>query len=189
MDRQIELNIIKRIQSGQKEGFDKLYSEYYHYVNYICRSIVGSEAISRELTNDAFIKAMVKIKTFNVDHPNSSFKAFIRVIAYNLSINFWKRQNMEKEILRKISEETKEQDTSAEKPIQLLEKNENEKRVRNAFDRLPESSRLLMEEYYMKGCKYSEICEAYQITKGHLDWEIRKGLEWLRKELLDLKTT
>jgi len=32
MERRIELDIIKRVQKGQTEGFALLYSEYYHYV-------------------------------------------------------------------------------------------------------------------------------------------------------------
>ncbi|MBN2375290.1 MAG: hypothetical protein JXD22_02725 [Sedimentisphaerales bacterium] len=56
----------------------------YNYVNFICRRIVKDEAISEDLTQDSFVKAIENINTFNANDPNSSFKSFIRVIAYRI---------------------------------------------------------------------------------------------------------
>jgi len=187
MDRQIELNIIKGVQNGQTEGFSKLYSEYYRYVKFICRSIVNDESISEDLTHDAFIKAIEKIHSFDVNNPNSSFKAFIRVIAYNLSCNFWKRRNMEKNIKKKIAEKVREEDASAEKPPEVLEKNEKKSKLLYALSKLPKSTRPYIIDFHFNGRSYSEICDMYQISKGTLGWKIKRGMEQLRKELRDME--
>lgn len=187
MDNQFELKIIECVQNGQMEAFAVLYEKYCRYVKYICFSIVNDQALSEDLVQDAFIRALENIHSFDVNRPNSSFKSFIRAIAYNLSCNFWKRRNIEKNIQRQISENVREEDTFAEKAPEVLVKNERKSSLFHALNKLPESTRSYIIDFYINGLSYAEICDVYQITKGKLAWKIKRGMEQLRKEIRDIE--
>jgi len=152
-------------------------------LKFICHSFVHDSHIAEDLAQDSFINAIKQIMTFRTELPNSSFKAFIRVIAYNVSLNYLKRQKIKREQSNKVAHGLTDEDTSAEKPPVLAIQNEAKQKLRDALNKLSEPAKTYVWDYYINGLSYSHMCDSYGITKGQLGYELKKGVEMLRWRL------
>lgn len=84
--------LVKQLQAGNEEAFDKLYDEFKNLVFYIVMNILRDRHLSEELTQDVFLRMYQNIDKYTLD---TNFKAWLVKMAKNLAINELKKQKHE----------------------------------------------------------------------------------------------
>jgi len=84
-----EYELIEQCQNGKLDFFSELYTNYVDKIYKFVYIKTSNQELAEDLTSQTFLKALDKIDTFK-NTPESSFKAWIYRIAYNLIIDTYK---------------------------------------------------------------------------------------------------
>lgn len=84
-------DLIKRINSGEKELYEHLVNRYNSYVYSICLNILKNVEDARDTSQETFYKAYKALKKF--DGSKSKFSTWLYKIAYNKCIDFIRKKN------------------------------------------------------------------------------------------------
>ena len=152
MDREQELLLIQDIQSGQTDGFSKLYDQYFQPLyNHIYYKTTNQE-LTEDVVSDSFFKAFDKISLFRID-AESSFRSRLYTIANNLLLDSYKKKDADR-----LDESSDYEDTS-----QNLTKDENNRytseQIMTQLDVLGEKKKSLIIMRVREGLSYEEIAD------------------------------
>ena len=90
-----DFDIIQRIvKDNEKHLFSVIYDRYAKLIYNRCYGFASSNAEAKDLTQDVFIKAYLKLSSFT---ENISFKSWLYTLAYRFCVNYVNR-NKEKKI-------------------------------------------------------------------------------------------
>lgn len=84
-----EKELVKMTLNGDSESFNILVEKYEFYVYKIINNYINDKEATKDLTQDTFIKAYMKL--FTLKHPYN-FKSWISEIARNITKNYIKRK-------------------------------------------------------------------------------------------------
>jgi len=169
--------LVKAAQRGDKEAFQELVTAYQGVVlGFLYR--LGNETDSvQDLGQETFIKAWLALETYNHQHK---FKSWLLKIAYNTTVDFWRRQrpstNLQKESLQDSKIDLEEQ----------VSRNQQVDMVQQAVQSLPEQSRatLILREYHQYS--YQEIAQTLDIPVGTVMSRLNYARSILKKRLQPL---
>lgn len=181
MDREQELHLIQTIQSGQTDGFSKLYDHYFQPLyNHIYYKTINQE-LTEDVISDTFFKAFDKISSFRID-AESSFRSRLYTIANNILLDSYKKKDSDR-----LDESIDYEDTS-----QNLTKEENTRyiseQIMRQLDTLWEKKRELIIMRIRDGLSYEEIAEITGRTPVALRKEFSHTMGQLREVCGDLFT-
>lgn len=174
MDREQELHLIQTIQSGQTDGFSKLYDHYFQPLyNHIYYKTINQE-LTEDVISDTFFKAFDKISSFRID-AESSFRSRLYTIANNILLDSYKKKDSDR-----LDESIDYEDTS-----QNLTKEENTRyiseQIMRQLDTLWEKKRELIIMRIRDGLSYEEIADitgrtpvALRKEFSHTMWQLRE---------------
>ncbi len=86
-----EKELIRRINSGEKELFKHIINEYNNFVYSICVNILRNPEDARDVSQDTFYKAYKALKRY--DGTKSKLSTWLYKIAYNKCIDFIRKKN------------------------------------------------------------------------------------------------
>lgn len=158
-----DLEIIKRVLSGEKESFSEIFLKHYDFIFKSVMKYISIEDKAKDITQDVFIKAYEKLETFKND---SKLSSWLYSIAYNLSINYITREKDKFEELNDnyFFESNETQDDIYDK--------EMIKELSDALEELPAHYRIIIKLYYFDEKSYEEISKILNIpintVKTHL---------------------
>lgn len=84
-------DLIKRINSGEKELYEHLVNRYNSYVYSICLNILKNVEDARDTSQETFYKAYKALKRY--DGTKSQFSTWLYKIAYNKCIDYIRKKN------------------------------------------------------------------------------------------------
>lgn len=84
-----EESIISEVLSGKKEQFAMLIKEYQNGAYHLAYKLTGNKEEARDITQEAFIKAYLYLKSYN---PSFKFQSWLYKIVVNIARNFNIRQ-------------------------------------------------------------------------------------------------
>ena len=179
MEKQIESAYIQRILDGETKLFSIFVDNHSPSVYSLIAQIITSKEDAEELTQDVFVKAFEKLKTFKGD---CSFSTWIYRIAYNTAISHVRKKRivfpfMDESLLENIEDET----------VDAFFEDENETRIRqlgNAIDRLNIEERTLITLFYSNDKSISEIALILDLSIEN----VKVRLFRVRKKLFKLMT-
>ena len=153
------------------------YKDVYRTVYYITRD----KELSKDLTNEAYLKAYCKLET--LDDINN-FKQWICVIAANLAKNHIRKQS---KILSYYPMETLESThTTEDIVIESIGKEDIKERVRTALKQLsPNAKEIIILRYY-HNLTYEELEKTLLLKKGTVKSRLKRAKDNLYN-LLNLK--
>ena len=172
-----EEELIKASQRGDKEAFQVLVTEYQAAVlSFLYR--LGNDADTvQDLAQETFLKAWLGIEKYG---HQQKFKSWLLKIAYNTTVDFWRRQrpstNLQKESLQDSKIDLEEQ----------VSRNQQVDMVQQAVQSLPEQSRatLILREYHQYS--YQEIAQTLDIPVGTVMSRLNYARSILKKRLQPL---
>jgi len=184
-ENQTDLELVKRVQAGDKSAFDVLVLKYQQKVINLVMRYVHDPHIAMDISQESFIKAYRGLKNFRGD---SAFYTWL----YRISINTAKNHLVSK------SRRMPDDDIDAQEAEQyegggkLREKStpENElmtqeihSTIKNAIDALPDDLRIAITLRELEGLSYEEISEAMECPIGTVRSRIFRARDSIEKEL------
>ncbi|NLW02389.1 MAG: sigma-70 family RNA polymerase sigma factor [Clostridiaceae bacterium] len=145
---------IRRCLAGEKEAFEPLVSKYKNLVYGIALNILHNRDEAADATQEVFLKAWANLGRYN---PEYSFKAWIARIAVNHSINVSQKNRRsaaawDEDAVFRIP-------ANSGLPEEELLYREEQDRVKQAVESLPEMYRLMVILFHQQSLSYDEICQ------------------------------
>jgi RNA polymerase sigma-70 factor (ECF subfamily) len=185
---QSDLDLVKRVQKGDKKAFDPLVIKYQQRIaNLVSRFIRDPDEVL-DVTQEAFIKAYRALPNFRGD---SQFYTWLYRVAINTAKNHLAalsrrppRGDIEAEIAEQMDmgARLKEQET----PERLAEEADLKAVILEAVDQLPEELKTALTLREIDGLSYDEIAEAMDCPIGTVRSRIFRAREAVDKAIKPL---
>jgi RNA polymerase sigma-70 factor, ECF subfamily len=168
--------------AGRPAAFGELVRKYQDRLYNAIVHVVGNAEDARDIVQDAFLQAFVKLEGF---HRTSAFYTWLYRIAFNVAASQRRRKRVGPSV-DQAREVSGEEPIDGEKsPSQQLEEEERRRQVQTAIGQLSEEHRAVLVLREMEGCCYETIAEVLDLPVG----TVRSRLHRARLQLRDhLKT-
>ncbi len=149
-------SLLQLCKAGDETAQRQLYRLYFPYAKSICLRYSSSEMEAEEILDDGFMKIFRKLEQFDT---GQSFKAWLRTIMINTSIDFYRRN-------RKYAE-TLHLENALEVPFddRILD-NISAQEILELVRQLSPAYRTVFMMYVMDGYNHREIGEILGINEG-----------------------
>jgi len=173
---QDEVSLLRASLEGETEAWGEIISRYKDAVFGLCIGFLRNRADAEDITHDAFIRAYVNLRRYNVD---KRFSTWIFTIAANLCRNRlrYRKNHPVGEMPIHLSGGTD--------PARALEQEERCDRVRAALGRLPYAYRAPLVLRFYNDLAYREISEILAIPEGTVKTRIHRGKAMLKEIMED----
>ncbi len=184
-EKSIDLELVRKVQSGDKAAFDLLVIKYQHKIaNLISRYIKDTYEV-QDVTQEAFIKAYRGLKNFRGD---SAFYTWLYRIATNTAKNFLVSRGRHTPTHAVDAEEAEQFDTgSALRECATPERNllavEIGNVVTQCIEELPDDLRLAITLRELEGLSYEEIAEVMDCPIGTVRSRIFRARDAVNNKL------
>ncbi|UJP05024.1 MAG: RNA polymerase sigma factor RpoE [Nitrosomonas sp.] len=191
-DREIDQQLVERVQSGDKHAFDLLVIKYQRKLARLLSQFIRDPAEVEDVTQEAFIKAYRALPSFRGD---SAFYTWLYRIGINTAKNFLVSQGRKLPTLQPFDNEDgddfeenallKEVDT----PESELMSQQIAQTVNQTLDSLPEELRTAIVLREIDGLSYEEIANIMNCPIGTVRSRIFRAREAISEQLRPLLGT
>ncbi len=183
-----DLELVQRVQSGDKKSFDILVLKYQHKVIGLITRYVHDPDTAMDVAQEAFIKAYRGLKNFRGE---SAFYTWLYRIAINSAKNYLVSQNrrlpdsdIDAEEAEQIGGESALKEYAS--PEHEMLKDEIQAAVTQAIDALPEDLRTAIILRELEGMSYEEIAVTMECPIGTVRSRILRARQSIDKVLRPL---
>lgn len=162
LDQQSDEVIVRRVQQGQVEAFDVLVDRYEKKLSRYVGRIVRTPEDVFDIVQQAFLKAYINMKSFDVSRK---FSSWMYRIAHNEMVNVLKKNQrrfsfplIDFDIVVPYFREP-----ASDNPQNQAERNEMRTTLEKSITQLPEKYREPIVLYYMEDFSYQEIADIMRI--------------------------
>jgi len=185
-ERDIDQQLVERVQRGDKAAFNLLVVKYQRKIFRLLSRLIRDQAEIEDVAQEAFIKAYRALPNFRGD---SAFYTWLYRIAINTAKNYLVSQG------RRAPTSTPSDIEDAETfddgdhlrdlntPDSMLVTKQVGEAVNRAIDRLPEDLRTAIVLRELEGLSYEEIAESMQCPIGTVRSRIFRAREAIALEL------
>ncbi len=181
MDSVIEKELINRIRNGEPEAFSKLLQQHQLKVHSLIIQIVSSQEDAEELTQDVFVKAYQKIRSFRGE---SAISTWLYRIAYNTAISAVRKKkpvsfNLDEKTINRIPDQVVDEILNQENDEKLLDS------IKQAVQKLLPEEKALLFLYYTQGKPVKEVATIMKLSEGNVKvklFRIRKKIVFTIKQ-------
>jgi RNA polymerase sigma-70 factor (ECF subfamily) len=191
-ERDIDQQLVERVQRGDKAAFDLLVAKYQRKIFRLLSRLIRDSAEIEDVAQEAFIKAYRALPNFRGD---SAFYTWLYRIAINTAKNYLVSQGRR----APTSTETDIEDAETfddgdhlrdlNTPDSMLLTKEVAEAVNRAIDQLPEDLRTAIVLRELEGLSYEEIAESMQCPIGTVRSRIFRAREAIAQELRPILDT
>ncbi len=182
---QTDLELVRRVQAGEKQAFDVLVLKYQQKVVNLVMRYVRDQHIAMDISQEAFIKAYKGLKNFRGD---SAFYTWLYRIAINTAKNHL--VTMSRRLpTNDIDPQEAEQFESAERlhstanPESEMQKDEIHKAIIDSIESLPDDLRTAITLREIEGFSYEEISATMDCPIGTVRSRIFRARESIESKI------
>ena len=183
--KQTDLELVRRVQAGDKSAFDVLVLKYQQKVINLVTRYVHDPHIAMDVSQESFIKAYRGLKNFRGD---SAFYTWLYRIAINTAKNHLvsKSRRMPDDDID--AQEAEQYDGGGKlrdigSPESELMSAEIQSTVQTAIEALPDDLRIAITLRELEGLSYEEISDSMECPIGTVRSRIFRAREFIEKEL------
>ncbi|WP_136679278.1 RNA polymerase sigma factor RpoE [Neptunomonas sp. XY-337] len=186
---EIDQQLVKRVQAGDKRAFDLLVGKYQHKIIGLVSRYVYDQHEAMDIAQEAFIKAYRALPRFRGD---SAFYTWLYRIAINTAKNHLVSRSRrppdvdvdasDAEYFDGDNNELRE----LENPENSLFRDELNNTVKRALDQLPEDLRAALTLREFEGMSYEDIATVMDCPVGTVRSRIFRAREAIDKEIAPL---
>jgi len=187
-EREVDRELVARVQAGDKRAFDLLVLKYQQKVNNLVARYIRDQSETLDVTQEVFIKAYRALKNFRGE---SAFYTWLYRIAINTAKNFLVAQgrrppgsDVDSETAEQLDVGTRLKEYAT--PESLVLTDEIAATVKAAVEQLPEDLRTAITLRELEGMSYEEIAEAMSCPIGTVRSRIFRAREAIEKRLKPL---
>jgi len=178
-----DAQLIAEALAGKSTAFGRLVLKYQDRLYNTMVHVSGSTEDARDVVQDAFVQAFVKLDTFQ---HSSAFYTWLYRIAFNMAASHRRRWRPTRSVEqgREVSgEEPIDTQESAEKRLEQLERG---RQVRRALAELSEEHRSVLVLREIDGCCYETIAEVLDLPIGTVRSRLHRARVQLREQLKEV---
>jgi RNA polymerase sigma-70 factor (family 1) len=172
--------LFSRIAEGDEKAFRDIFQYYGAIIHPFVLKIVKEESIAREIVQEVFLKLWVNRESLTtIDNPSS----WLFRIASNLSISHFRRQEIDKRVLKEIQSRTVGGDTNAGQTdtIDELSAKELKKLIKEAVDLLPEKRKQIYLLAREEGLSRKEVAARLNLSENTVRNQIAISLQHIQE--------
>ena len=192
MEREDNVQLIRKVLSGDSEAFNTLVQKYQSSVHTLVWRKIGDFHYAEEITQDTFLQAHEKLSTLR--DPNQ-FAGWIYVIANRLCIAWMRKQRPAMQSLSDTSVKEIDNLTYERYVSEQRESEATERRyeiVEKLLEKLPESEREVMTLYYLGEMTAKEINKFLGVPVNTINSRLHRARKRLQADqevlIVDLET-
>lgn len=178
-----EAALILRCRKGDQDAIRQLVNSYQAPVYYLVWRSVGNEEDARDITQEAFVRAIRALDTYDLTRP---FRNWLFRIASNLAIDHHRRAK-----LRTVSIDIDQDDESGlhapilvderVRPDELHEQSWLSEKLAETVEKLPEDYRMVIHLRHREQLSYDEIAETLNVPLGTVKARLHRAHHRLRE--------
>lgn len=184
MDTNADHNLISRCREGDEEAWRLLLARYEAYVYRLCFKISGSREEALDLAQEALVKVLTGLDSFQTGRP---FKPWLRRVTVNACLNCLRQRAPEMVSLEQpVAEDLVLGDTLAGntgEPAAEAEWRDSREVIRQELSRLPPQQRLVLVMRHQEGLSYEEIAATTDLPLGTVKTYLFRARQQLRRKL------
>lgn len=165
---------IRRAQDGDRAAFEEIYREHVGRVFAVCLRMAGDRRMAEELTQDVFIRAWRKLRSFRGE---SAFGSWLHRLAVNAVLG---RMRSDKRRWARVFETD---DATALEPKGSCPSPDAGIDLERAIAALPEGARTVFVLYEIEGYTHQEIAQLAGIARGTSKAQLHRARRLLREAL------
>jgi RNA polymerase sigma-70 factor (ECF subfamily) len=187
-ERELDLQLIQRIQNGEQQAFSLLVRKYQTRVANILTRYVRSSGDIPDVSQEVFIKVYRSLPNFRGD---SAFYTWLFRITVNTAKNYLTSQTRRPPASDIDAEEADSYDGSGalkdgDNPEAILHSQEVKRVILNAIDNLPDELKSAITLRELEGMSYDEIAQIESCPIGTVRSRIFRAREAIDKQLKPL---
>jgi RNA polymerase sigma-70 factor (ECF subfamily) len=172
-----DTQLIESALAGNSAAFGDLVRKYQDRLYNTMVHLIGSTEDAKDVVQDAFVKAFVKLESFQ---RSSAFYTWLYRIAFNTAMS---RQRRRRETASIDDDCGHDPTDPAAVPEERLEQEELAAQVRRALGTLSEEHRIVLVLRDIDGCDYEAIAEVLEIPLGTVRSRLHRARLQLRDQL------
>lgn len=169
-------DILQKIKNNDRKAITELYYQIFSPMMSIVVRYKHNEEDQKTLVNNAFMKIIANINTYN---PNLPFIPWIQKIARNEVIDSFRKEKNYAAFFN-FDLEVEQEDVPEFSSIDTQYENEY---LRNLLQTLPPATNLVFNLYAIEGYSSKEICEQLSIGYETVKWHIKEARKRLKIQL------
>lgn len=191
-EREADLQLVERVQSGDREVFGLLVSKYQRKLLRLVMRLVRDPAEAEDVTQEAFIKAYRALPNFRGD---SAFYTWLYRIGVNTAKNWLVAHGRRMPVMSEIVDDETEGIEEGvllrddETPDRVLMSRQIGETVNAAMEALPEDLRTAISLREIEGLSYEEIAQVMDCPIGTVRSRIFRAREAIAARLKPLLDT
>ncbi len=172
--------LVQRAQDGDREAFERLYREHVGRVYAVCLRLCGDARRAEELTQDTFVRAWRKLRSFR---GNSAFSSWLYRIAVNTTLGAHRSERRRLARVVGIADLAGARESEAPEPVDQTSPPGLRLDLERAIGALPPGARTVFVLYDIEGYRHGEIAELTGLAVGTLKAQLHRARKLLREAL------
>jgi RNA polymerase sigma-70 factor (ECF subfamily) len=161
-------DLVARAQRGDFAAFEAIYRRHVGWTYALCLRMTADPTLAEELTQETFIRAWRKLRSFRGD---SRFSTWLRRLAINVVLADRRGRG------RKLAEQVESENlTPALDPGAAID-------LESAISRLPLGARTVFVLHDVEGYRHDEIAEMLGVASGTSKAQLHRARKLLREVL------
>jgi len=178
-----DAQLIAEALAGKSTAFGRLVLRYQDRLYNTIVHVAGSSEDARDVVQDAFVQAFVKLDTF---HHSSAFYTWLYRIAFNVAASHRRRRRHTRSVEHDREVSGQEPIDTRESPEERLDQLERGRQVRRAIAELTEEHRSVLVLREIDGCCYETIAEVLDLPIGTVRSRLHRARVQLRELLKEV---
>jgi len=175
-------DIINQAAVGHRDSFEAIYQAFSSFVYNVALRVVQNQQDAEEITQDVFLTLYKKLGTFRGE---SSFKTWIYRITMNITLNYIKKENRNKNKTVAF-DESMTMVESSNNIASTIQKEDHECYIQKLLDLLNPDQRACIVLRSIEGLSYQQISDVLKVNINTVRTRIKRAREvmlTLRKEV------
>ncbi|NLE38678.1 MAG: sigma-70 family RNA polymerase sigma factor [Pirellulaceae bacterium] len=181
-----DTQLIEATLRGDSSAFGQLVRKHQDRLYNTLVHVTGHREDARDLTQEAFVQAFVKLDTFR---RSSTFYTWLYRIALNRAASYYRGKKPTTSLDRARADRGDEPVESKPGPGNRLEVEESRNQVRAALARLSEEHRNILVLREIEGCDYETIAAVLDVPVGTVRSRLYRARMQMHHQLKEVFTT
>lgn len=169
-------HLVSKLKGGDINAFESIYKLYHQRIFNFCHKLLPSIDDAREATQKVFIAVWEQKSILD---PEKSFTSYIYSIARYTAYHDFKSLVYRTAAFEQITTEINDFSEAEKDDVLFKEMTEI---INRLIDQLPPQRRMIFRLSRFYQLTYRAIAEKLNITENTVDTQIRRALEYIRKE-------